>query len=90
MAENEICAPSGKHNLSRNNIRKKRKKEMKKEQEVENLQYDSNLEAVIMAHFLNRAVILDSSDKRKVTHASGNATILNYRMQFQFIGTQYR
>jgi len=44
--------------------------------------YDSNVEAVIMAYFLNRAVILDSSDKRKVTRASGSATILNYRMQF--------
>lgn len=62
-------------------------KKKRERNELRTFSYDSNIEAVIMAHFLNRAVILDSSDKRKVTRASGSATILNYRVQFQFIGT---
>lgn len=70
--------------------RLKKKRRKRKSKKLRTFSYDSNVEAVIMAHFLNRVVILDSSDKRKVTRASGSATILNRRVQFQFIGTRYR
>lgn len=56
--------------------KKKKKKERKgKNKKLRTFSFDSNVEAVIMAHFLNRAVILDSSDKRKVTRASGSNNI---------------
>ncbi|EGI58301.1 hypothetical protein G5I_13577 [Acromyrmex echinatior] len=48
---------------------KKRERERRKNEKLRTFSYDSNVEAVIMSHFLNRAVILDSSDKRKsITH----------------------
>lgn len=68
-------------------FKKKERRKRRENKKLRTFSYDSNVEAVIMAHFLNRAVILDSSDKRKVTRASGSATILNYRVQFQFIDT---
>ncbi|KYN33490.1 Pre-mRNA-splicing factor Syf2 [Trachymyrmex septentrionalis] len=48
---------------ARNEAEAKRERERRKEK-LRTFSYDSNVQAVIMSHFLNRAVILDSSDKR--------------------------
>ena len=65
------CAKEGSI-ISQGIIRKKRERNRRKNEKLRTFSYDSNIEAVIMSHFLNRAVILDSSDKRKVRGTSGN------------------